>query len=203
MSKEPMEFAILYGSYRPSRLGIRAVKYIEGHLQKRGHKTHVVDAFSLKLPLLALRYMDYQSATDLSAEDQAVFKILKDLAQLYQKVDGFVFISGEYNHGLQPGLKNLIDYFLDEYYFKPSAIIAYSVGKIAGMRSAMALRSVLSYLNTPSISTMLPVGEIQNTLDEQGNDASGALSKLTERFLNELEWYARALKKERVQGVPF
>ena len=34
-------------------------------------------------------------------------------------VDGFVFVTGEYNWGVQPGLKNLTDYFLEEWFWQP------------------------------------------------------------------------------------
>jgi NAD(P)H-dependent FMN reductase len=43
--------------------------------------------------------------------------VLEAPAGLYRKVDAFAIVSGEYNHGIPPGLKNLLDHFLVEYFF--------------------------------------------------------------------------------------
>ena len=47
--------------------------------------------------------------------------VLEALGELYRKIDAFVMVSGEYNHGIPPALKNLLDHFLEEYFFRPSA----------------------------------------------------------------------------------
>ena len=44
--------------------------------------------------------------------------------------DGFVFVTGEYNWGVQPGLKNLTDHFLEEWFWRPAAIVSYSAGRL-------------------------------------------------------------------------
>src|SRR6266700_2304283 len=94
-----LHIAILYGSVRGARAGIRVVRFLEAALRRRGHATQVVDAAELHLPLLD------------------------------RKVDAFAIVSGEYNHGIPPGLKNLVDHFLEEYFFQPSAIVCYSAGQ--------------------------------------------------------------------------
>lgn len=38
--------------------------------------------------------------------------VLEELAGKIRDADGFVFVTGEYNWGIQPGLKNLTDHFL-------------------------------------------------------------------------------------------
>jgi len=68
---------------------------------------------------------------------------LEELAQLYRKVDTFAIVSGEYNHGIPLGLKNLLDDFLEEYFFRPSAIVWYSARQFGGVRAAMQLRMTL------------------------------------------------------------
>ena len=44
--------------------------------------------------------------------------------------DAFVFVIGEYNWGVQPGLKNLTDHFLEEWFWRPAAIASYSAGRL-------------------------------------------------------------------------
>ncbi len=61
---------------------------------------------------------------------------LAPLAELYARADGFCIVSAEYNHSIPPGMSNLIDYFLEEYFWRPSAIVCYSqrgpFGGVAG-----------------------------------------------------------------------
>ena len=48
----PLQFAILYGSVREARQGIRAARFVEDQLRQRGHATFLVDAKECRLPLL-------------------------------------------------------------------------------------------------------------------------------------------------------
>src|SRR3546814_11708969 len=57
---------------------------------------------------------------------------LERLATLYRRADGFLIVSAEYNHGIPPALKNLPDHFLEEYFWRPSAIACYSAGDWKG-----------------------------------------------------------------------
>jgi NAD(P)H-dependent FMN reductase len=40
-------------------------------------------------------------------------------------------VTPEYNHSTSAAMKNTLDYFLEEYFFKPSAIVSYSAGALA------------------------------------------------------------------------
>jgi hypothetical protein len=48
----PLQFAILYGSVREARAGIRLVHFLDAALRRRGHATNVVDAARYRLPLI-------------------------------------------------------------------------------------------------------------------------------------------------------
>ena len=128
---------------------------------------------------------------------------LERLAALYRSVDGFLVVSGEYNHGIPPALKNLLDHFLEEYFFRPSGIVCYSAGGFGGVRAAMQLRAMLAELGTPSIPSLLPVPRVQDAFDDDGRPRDESYVRRAERFLGELEWYARALKAARASGVPY
>ena len=47
-----------------------------------------------------------------------------------RSADAFVVVSGEYNHSISPALSNLLDHFLEEYFWRPSAIVCYSAGAV-------------------------------------------------------------------------
>ena len=129
--------------------------------------------------------------------------VLEALAQLYRRTDAFAIVSGEYNHGIPPGLKNLLDHFLEEYFFRPSAIVCYSAGQFGGVRAAMQLRMTLAELGMPSIPSLLPVPRIEEAFTPAGEPTNPGFEKRSERFFREFEWYAEALRQARRSGVPY
>ena len=191
----PLQFAVLYGSMRSDRQGIRAARFILEQLRRRGHEPTLVDALECRLPLLDRMYKEYPTG---EAPEP-----LERLAALYRAVDGFVIVAGEYNHGIQPGLKNLLDHFLEEYFFRPSAIVCYSAGVYGGVRAAMQLRMTLGELGMPSIPSLFPIGKVGQALAEDGRAQDPALERRVGRFLDELAWYAEALKAARANGTPY
>jgi NAD(P)H-dependent FMN reductase len=129
--------------------------------------------------------------------------VLEALAETYRAADGFVIVSGEYNHGIPPALKNLLDHFLEEYFFRPSAIVCYSAGAFGGVRAAMQLRMTLGELGMPSIPSIFPVPHVQDAFDDDGRASQRILEQRVGRFLDELEWYAMALRRGREHGTPY
>ena len=122
---------------------------------------------------------------------------------MYRSSDAFVVVSGEYNHSIPPALSNLLDYFLEEYFWRASAIVCYSAGAFGGVRAAMQLRAMLCELGMPSIPSLVPIPRIPTALDEAGVDADTRLTTSFARFAAELEWYAAALRDARSRGVPY
>jgi NAD(P)H-dependent FMN reductase len=190
-----LQIAILYGSLREARVGIRLARFIDAALQRRGHTTTLVDAAEQQLPLLNRMYKEY-------ARGEAP-PVLENLAQLYRRADAFAIVSGEYNHGIPPGLKNLLDHFLEEYFFRPSAIVCYSAGQYGGVRAAMALRMTLAELGMSSIPSILAVPRVQDAFTPEGEPTDAGFEKRCERFFQEFEWYAEALRRQRGEGVPY
>ena len=90
---------------------------------------------------------------------------MEALASKIRAADAFVFIVGEYNWGVQPGLKNLTDHFLEEWFWRPAAIASYSAGRLSGARSSVAGHGILSEMGMVVISSALAVGPIAETLD--------------------------------------
>jgi NAD(P)H-dependent FMN reductase len=189
-----MHFAVLYGSLRRDRQGIRAARFITRQVQDRGHQATLVDAMERPLPLLDRMYKEYPKG-------QAP-EVMEQLAQLYRAVDGFLIVSGEYNHGIQPGLKNLLDHFLEEYFFRPSGIVCYSAGPWGGVRAAMQLRMTLAELGMPSISSLLPIPQVQNQFEEDGTPRDESWVRRAGRFLADVEWWAEAAQRQRAVKAP-
>jgi NAD(P)H-dependent FMN reductase len=192
---DSMVFVALLGSVRRERNGLRAVRFIRRELEGRGHSVTIVDADEVKLPMLDLAYRDYPA--------DAAPESLERLATLYRSADAFVVLCGEYNHGLPPALKNLLDHFREEYYFRPSAILSYSSGPFGGVRAAVHLRAVLAELGMSSVPRMLPIARVAAVLNEDGSESTPGAIKGVRRFIEELEWYADALRAQRERsGLP-
>jgi NAD(P)H-dependent FMN reductase len=196
-----MVVAVLLGSVRSDRMGDRAAKWVISQLKARGHKAVLVDAAELKLPLLDRMWKEIKKNPP--AKYEKLHEKLAPVAKLYARADGFCVVSAEYNHSIPPGMTNLIDYFLEEYYFKPSAIVCYSAGEYGGVRAAMQLRALLTEAGMPTIPSLQPVPSIEKALSKDGVALTQELAEKSGKFFDEFEWYMRAMKAERAKGVPY
>lgn len=118
-------------------------------------------------------------------------------------LDVFLIVTGEYNHSIPPALKNLLDHFQTEYFFKPSAIASYSAGNFGGVRSAVHLRVILGELGMPAISSMLPFPVIGNLFDENLVPQNKYTEPSTNKFIKEFVWYLEAFKRQREVRLPY
>ena len=196
-----MVVAVLLGSVRPERMGERAAKWVITQLTNAGHEAVLVDPAKVELPLLTKMWKEVKESE--AAEDSALKAKLKPLADLYTRADGFCIVSAEYNHTAPPALINLIDYFLQEYFFKPSAIVCYSASPFGGVRGAMGLRSLLAEVGMPTIPSLQPIPSVGTSLSEAGVPLTQELAEKSGKFFKEFDWYMQAFKAERALGVPY
>lgn len=188
---------IFYGSYRSDRQGIRLADYLVKSFAARGARPELIDAKALDLPMLDRMYKEYASGMAPPA--------LETLARKIVSADGFVFVTGEYNWGVQPGLKNLIDHFLEEWFWRPAAIASYSAGRFSGVRAALSWHGILSEMGMVVISSSLAVGNIGQALDltaEPTGEGGAALARAFPRFADDLGWWAEAARHQRSRNAP-
>lgn len=188
---------VFYGSYRSDRMGIRLADFVVAGLRERGDEAELIDAKAVGLPMLDRMYKEHPKG-----EAPAV---LERLAEKIRAADGFVFITGEYNWGVQPGLKNLTDHFLEEWFWRPAAVASYSAGRFAGARSGLIWHGTLSEMGMVVISSTLAVGPIGQSLDENGQpigEGGKALARAFPRFADDLAWWMEAAKAQRERKAP-
>jgi len=188
---------VLYGSYRSDRTGIRLANYIVHGLKGRGNDARLLDAREIGLPMLDRMYKEYAPGEAPQA--------MEDLAEQIRGADAFVFVAGEYNWGVQPGLKNLTDHFLEEWFWRPAAVASYSAGRLSGVRANLAWHGTLSEMGMVVIPSTVAVGPIVKTLDENGapiGEAGRALDHAFSRFAGDLAWWTAAAKHQRAQTRP-
>jgi NAD(P)H-dependent FMN reductase len=132
-------------------------------------------------------------------------EVMEKLAGQIREADGFVFITGEYNWGIQPGLKNLTDHFLEEWFWRPAAIASYSAGRFAGARAAIAWHGTLSEMGMVVISSTIAAGPIAQALSAEGKptgEGGKALEQAFPRFADDLAWWIEAAKMQRARKKP-
>lgn len=188
---------ILYGSYRSDRQGIRLADYLVASFTARGAAVELIDAKAIDLPILDRMYKEYRAG-------EAPPK-LAELAAKIRAADAFVFVTGEYNWGVQPGLKNLTDHFLEEWFWRPAAIASYSAGRFAGARAGLAWHGTLSEMGMVVISSSLAVGGIGQAFDADGTpvgSGGAALERAFPRFADDLAWWTEAAREQRAKRPP-
>jgi NAD(P)H-dependent FMN reductase len=190
-----MKVAVIYGSNRSERQGIKAAKFIVNKLVERNLEVVLVDTLEYNLPFLDKMHKEYPQGE--------APEVMEKVHQILESSDGFVVVTGEYNHSIPPALKNLLDHFQSEYYFKPSGIVSYSAGAFGGLRAAVHLRAILAELGMPSIPSIFPVPSVQNAFDNNGIPLNENFNNWVKKFLDEFEWYLEAFKNQRQKGVPY
>lgn len=187
------KIAIILGSVRRDRNGIKVANWVKKKIEEHNHTIYFIDPMELKLPLLDRMYKEM---------DDPPQKI-KELQSMIKTADGYLAITPEYNHSTSAAMKNTLDYFLEEYFFKPSAIVSYSVGSFGGIIAAQQLRIIFAELGAPSISSSFPVSNVNTAFDNNGNLLDENYNKRIARFLDEFEWYIEAFKNQKEKGTPY
>jgi NAD(P)H-dependent FMN reductase len=166
---------------------------MEKMLLSRNHTVFFIDPLELDLPLLDRMYKEMIDPP----------QKLKDLHTKIKVAEGYVAVTPEYNRSTSAAMKNTLDYFLEEYFFKPSAIVSYSPGIFGGVNAAQQLRLIFAELGAPSIPSDFTISRVRNTFSENGELLDDTYNKRVMRFLAEFEWYIEALKKQREKGTPY
>ena len=188
---------IFYGSYRSDRQGIRLADYLVRAFAGRGAAPELIDARAIGLPMLDRMYKEYPPGEAPPA--------LEALAGKIRAADAFVFVAGEYNWGQQPGLKNLTDHFLEEWFWRPAAIASYSAGRLAGAHASVAWHGTLTEMGMVVIPSTLAVGGIGHTLDADAKptgDGGASLTRAFPRFADDLAWWTAAARAQRARVAP-
>jgi NAD(P)H-dependent FMN reductase len=188
---------VFYGSYRSDRMGIRLAHFVVEGFRARGDDVELIDAKEVGLPILDRMYKEHRKGE--------APPVLEKLAGQIRDADGFVFITGEYNWGVQPGLKNLTDHFFEEWFWRPAAIASYSAGRFAGARAAIAWHGTLSEMGMVVVSSTISAGPIAQTLFEDGKptgEGGKALANAFPRFADDLTWWVEAAKAQHARKKP-
>lgn len=137
MTSTLLHIGIILGSSRPGRVSPQVGKWIKAIADQRGDaKYEIVDLVDYNLPFFG----------DLTGEQQ-----VSAWAKKISSLDGFVFVTAEYNHSITGVLKNALDSARTEWYNKAAGIVSY--GSSGGTRAAEHLRGILAELQVADVRT--------------------------------------------------
>jgi NAD(P)H-dependent FMN reductase len=116
------------------------------------------------------------------------------------RMDAFVFVTPEYNHGCPPALLNALDHLFAEWQYKPVGFVSYG-GLSGGIRAVHMIRSVLTILKLVSIPEVVNVPFFSQYLDKTSGTFTGTEvhEKAATLMLAELLRWTDALAVLRTQ----
>ena len=185
------KIAIIISTTRATRFGEKAAKWIHGIAAART---------DMSFELIDLREYPMPFFDEVASNMWAPSK--NEVAQRWQKkvaeFDGYIFVTAEYNRGVPAVLKNALDYAYPEWNRKPAAYVGY--GSVGAARSIEHLRLICVELQMAPTRTGVHIqGADFMAAYQQGKDIKELtyLEKNSKDMLDELHWWASALKVAR------
>ncbi len=132
-----LTIGIIIGSTRPGRKAPAVAAWIHSRAQRRGDASYeLVDLADFNLPLL-----DEPSPPSFGKYQH---EHTKAWSRKIDALDGFVFVTPEYNHAPSGALKNALDYLFREWNNKAAGFVGY--GGQGGTRAVEMLRLIMGEL---------------------------------------------------------
>lgn len=171
---------IILGTARQGRRSEMAAKFVLSQVARHPEiETELLDVRDFRLP-----------ATDNSGQSE----IAQKWAEKVTEADGFIIVSPEYNHGYPGELKMMLDMLYEQYGKKPVGLIGVSRGVLGGVRMVEQLRLVAIEFRMVPIRQAVYFSAVHNLFDEKGQIKDESYSEKIVKMLEELVWYAKALK---------
>ncbi len=185
---------IIISTTREGRFGDRPARWILDMASVRTDLDfEIVDLRDYPLPLFG--------ETDYSAYDGTPgSEIASRFKQKMAELDGYLFVTAEYNHSIPGALKNALDHAYPEFNRKPAAFVGY--GGVGGARAVEQLRLICIELQMAPTRTAVHIGmEPYLGVTQEGKELSDFdfLGKSAVATLGELAWWTHTLKAGRVE----
>ncbi|MDY0294650.1 MAG: NADPH-dependent FMN reductase [Acholeplasmataceae bacterium] len=176
-----VKIGIIIGSTREGRVSPQVAKWVKENADKRNDALYdIIDVKTYQLPLLG-------ESNDLTGVTQ--------WNETLNSYDGFVFVTGEYNHSIPGSLKNALDSAKEPWNNKAAGIVSY--GSVGGARAAEHLRGILGELQIADVRTHVALSmftDFENWSVFKPQDLH--LTNLNQ-MLDQLNSWSKALKTVR------
>jgi NAD(P)H-dependent FMN reductase len=136
------KIGIILGSTRPGRNGEAVAKWVYDIASRRSDaQFELVDLLDYNLP-----HLDEAVPPSMG---QYANEHTKQWAAKIAELDGFVFVTPEYNHSTSGALKNAIDFVYGEWNNKAAGFVSY--GSAGGTRAVEHLRLIMAELQVADV----------------------------------------------------
>ena len=177
---------IIIGSTREKRFGEKAARWIHGVASQRTDmEFEIVDLRDYPLPF-------FEGASPLYVP------VTNEIAQRWGKkiaeLDGYIFVTAEYNRSITGALKNAIDWAYKPFIKKAVAFVGY--GSVGGARAIEHLRNIMVELQAVPVrhavhiggSDFMPIIMGKKTWDE----SKANFDPFVPEMLDNLVWWTKA-----------
>ena len=184
-----VKIGIITGSTRDSRVNLQVAEWVKSIADQRTDvEFELVDIKDYNLPKFnepvpAIMSQDYQAPE------------AKVWSEKISELDGFVFVTPEYNKAVTSGLKDAIDYLYVEWNNKAAGIVSY--GSTLGVTAANNLRLILTVPKVATVGTQ-PALSLFTDFEEMRTFKPAPFHEGTvQTMLNEVVDWSTALKTIR------
>jgi len=184
---------VIISTTRENRFGERAARWTMDLAGQRGDMTfELVDLCDYPMPL----FDEAMAPAWVPAKNEIAQRFAAKMAAL----DGYIFVTAEYNHGIPGALKNALDHLFPEISHKPAAFVGY--GGVGAARAVEQLRLVLVEFRAAPLRDAVHIGLAEFIgIMQQGKDFADFpyLAQSADGMFKELGWWAHTLKAGREQ----
>jgi len=185
------KIGIIVGTTRPNRFADKPVEWLTSLIGERGDLDfEVVDLRDYPLPL-------FEEPVS-PARTPSSHPVARKWAAKIASLDGYIFITAEYNHSISGALKNALDYVYPEFIRKPATFVAY--GGVGGARAVEHLRLICVELQMAPLRAAVHVSRDQFAAVLQGEKTLAdfdALKQQATAMFDDLAWWTKTLKAGR------
>jgi len=181
------KIAIIAGTVRPGRQSRTVADWVKAQADPRGDAQYdVVDIADFDLPVW--------SEPMPPITGQYGQPVTQRWAETIGAYDGFVFVTGEYNHSVPGALKNAIDYLNAEWHNKAAGFVSY--GSMGGARAVEHLRGVMSELQVAHVRNQVTMPMMTDFPDWQFSPTPPSVAALA-AMLDQLIPWTKAMELVR------
>lgn len=193
---ENSNLVIIIGSVREGRFGPVVASWVAEQANTHGSfDVAVADLAEVDIPLsLPAESPLYAGDSYPRPPGMAALTAQLDAA------DAFILVTPEYNHSYPASLKAAIDWHFTQWAAKPVAFVSYG-GAAGGRHAVLHLENVLTELHAVTIRHGLAFPNYWMGWDG-GQPTDPDAASYAKTMLNQLAWWAAALRKARVE-IPY
>ena len=182
---------VILGTERDGRQSEALARFVLARVQARtGIHAYLVDPALHGFGNLKARAKDVGDAADPE---------VRSFIEQMHAADAFVVVTPEYNYSFPGALKNLLDVTFRPWNRKPFGLVGCG-GMSGGLRAIDSLRQVVAGLGAVCVPAHVAVQGIEKAFGPDG-PTDPKLQGRVDGFLDEVLWYAEALKAARAGPV--